>query len=100
MGKPLDPTPGAMKVYWGPRGEKSNSRLLPGVGAWGVLMAKNGLRAAGYGSPHGPAFTGCQNAAASTAAQHCGKTCEACDPKRADRCRDENAGPGRTRNCE
>lgn len=30
--------------------------LLPGVGAWGVLMAKNGLRAAGYGSPGGPAF--------------------------------------------
>ncbi len=24
--------------------------LLPGVGAWGALMAKNGLRAAGYGS--------------------------------------------------
>jgi AGZA family xanthine/uracil permease-like MFS transporter len=31
--------------------------LLPGVGAWGVLMAKNGLRAAGYGSPDGPAFS-------------------------------------------
>lgn len=30
--------------------------LLPGVGAWGVLMAKNGLRAAGYGSPGGPTF--------------------------------------------
>jgi AGZA family xanthine/uracil permease-like MFS transporter len=31
--------------------------LLPGVGAWGSLMAKNGLRAAGYGSPGGPAFS-------------------------------------------
>ena len=31
--------------------------LLPGVGAWGALMAKNGLRAAGYGSPDGPAFS-------------------------------------------
>ncbi len=31
--------------------------LLPGVGAWGVLMAKNGLRAAGYGAPGGPAFS-------------------------------------------
>lgn len=31
--------------------------LLPGVGAWGALMAKNGLRAAGYGSPGGPAFS-------------------------------------------
>jgi AGZA family xanthine/uracil permease-like MFS transporter len=30
--------------------------ILPGVGAWGSLMAKNGLRAAGYGSPDGPAF--------------------------------------------
>jgi adenine/guanine/hypoxanthine permease len=30
--------------------------LLPGVGAWGALMAKNGLRAAGAGSPDGPAF--------------------------------------------
>jgi adenine/guanine/hypoxanthine permease len=30
--------------------------LLPGVGAWGALMAKNGLRAAGVGSPDGPAF--------------------------------------------
>jgi AGZA family xanthine/uracil permease-like MFS transporter len=30
--------------------------LLPGVGAWGALMAKNGLRAAGYGAPGGPAF--------------------------------------------
>jgi len=30
--------------------------LLPGVGAWGALMAKNGLRAAGYGTPEGPAF--------------------------------------------
>jgi len=31
--------------------------VLPGVGAWGVLMAKNGLRAAGYGSPEGPVFS-------------------------------------------
>ena len=31
--------------------------LLPGVGAWGALMAKTGLRAAGYGSPDGPAFS-------------------------------------------
>jgi adenine/guanine/hypoxanthine permease len=31
--------------------------LLPGVAAWGALMAKNGLRAAGYGSPDGPAFS-------------------------------------------
>jgi AGZA family xanthine/uracil permease-like MFS transporter len=31
--------------------------LLPGVGAWGALMAKNGLRAAGYGSPGGPSFS-------------------------------------------
>jgi adenine/guanine/hypoxanthine permease len=32
--------------------------LLPGVGAWGALMAKNGLRAAGYGAPGGPPFSG------------------------------------------
>jgi len=31
--------------------------LLPGVGAWGALMAKNGLRAAGYGTPDGPPFS-------------------------------------------
>jgi AGZA family xanthine/uracil permease-like MFS transporter len=31
--------------------------LLPGVGAWGALMAKNGLRAAGYGVPGGPPFS-------------------------------------------
>jgi adenine/guanine/hypoxanthine permease len=31
--------------------------LLPGVGAWGALMAKNGLRAAGYGAPGGPPFS-------------------------------------------
>jgi AGZA family xanthine/uracil permease-like MFS transporter len=31
--------------------------LLPGVGAWGALMAKNGLRAAGYGTPGGPSFS-------------------------------------------
>ncbi|MCA9593801.1 MAG: NCS2 family permease [Myxococcales bacterium] len=30
--------------------------LLPGVGAWGALLAKNGLRAAGVGGPAGPAF--------------------------------------------
>ena len=28
--------------------------LLPGLGAWGVLMAKNGLRAAGLGTPEQP----------------------------------------------
>lgn len=31
--------------------------LLPGVAAWGALMAKNGLRVAGYGTPGGPAFS-------------------------------------------
>lgn len=31
--------------------------LLPGVAAWGALLAKNGLRAGGYGTPGGPAFT-------------------------------------------
>ena len=31
--------------------------VLPGVGAWGAIMAKNGLRAAGMGSPEGPAFS-------------------------------------------
>jgi AGZA family xanthine/uracil permease-like MFS transporter len=31
--------------------------LLPGVGAWGALMAKNGLRAAGVGIPGGPPFS-------------------------------------------
>lgn len=30
--------------------------LLPGLGAWGALMAKNGLRAAGVGAPGGPVF--------------------------------------------
>ncbi len=30
--------------------------LLPGVGAWGAVMAKNGLRAAGVGTPGGPPF--------------------------------------------
>ncbi|MEZ4220799.1 MAG: hypothetical protein R3B13_07690 [Polyangiaceae bacterium] len=30
--------------------------LLPGVGAWGALLAKNGLRAAGVGAPRGPVF--------------------------------------------
>ena len=28
--------------------------MLPGIGAWGALMAKNGLRAAGFGGPAGP----------------------------------------------
>lgn len=32
--------------------------ILPGLAAWGALMAKNGLRAAGYGSPGGPVFSG------------------------------------------
>jgi adenine/guanine/hypoxanthine permease len=31
--------------------------LLPGVGAWGALMAKNGLRAAGIGGPDAPPLT-------------------------------------------
>jgi len=31
--------------------------LLPGVGAWGALMAKNGLRAAGMGTMDGPAMS-------------------------------------------
>ena len=31
--------------------------LLPGVAAWGALMAKAGLRAAGLGAPGGPPFT-------------------------------------------
>lgn len=31
--------------------------VLPGVAAWGALMAKNGLRAAGFGSPDGPVFS-------------------------------------------
>lgn len=31
--------------------------VLPGVGAWGALMAKGGLRAAGVGSPDGPPFS-------------------------------------------
>ncbi len=31
--------------------------LLPGVGAWGAIMAKNALRAAGYGQPGGPVFS-------------------------------------------
>jgi AGZA family xanthine/uracil permease-like MFS transporter len=30
--------------------------LLPAIGAWGALMAKNGLRAAGVGAPGGPGF--------------------------------------------
>jgi len=30
--------------------------ILPGVAAWGVLLAKNGLRAAGVGSAGGPPF--------------------------------------------
>ncbi len=31
--------------------------LLPGVAAWGAIMAKNALRAVGYGAPGGPAFS-------------------------------------------
>lgn len=31
--------------------------MLPGVAAWGALMAKNGLRAAGVGTPDGPPFS-------------------------------------------
>jgi len=31
--------------------------ILPGLAAWGALMAKNGLRAAGYGAPGGPVFS-------------------------------------------
>jgi AGZA family xanthine/uracil permease-like MFS transporter len=31
--------------------------VLPGVAAWGALMAKNGLRAAGYGAPGNEAFS-------------------------------------------
>ena len=31
--------------------------LLPGIAAWGVLMARSGLRAAGVGSPAGPPLT-------------------------------------------
>ena len=32
--------------------------LLPAIAAWGVLMAKAGLRAAGVGEPDGPPFSG------------------------------------------
>jgi AGZA family xanthine/uracil permease-like MFS transporter len=31
--------------------------LLPGVAAWGTLMAKSGLRAAGFGAPGGAVFS-------------------------------------------
>lgn len=31
--------------------------LMPGLAAWGALMAKNGLRAAGVGMPGGPPFS-------------------------------------------
>lgn len=31
--------------------------LLPAIGAWGALLAKGGLRAAGVGGPGGPAFS-------------------------------------------
>jgi AGZA family xanthine/uracil permease-like MFS transporter len=31
--------------------------ILPGVGAWGALLAKTGLRVAGYGSAGGPVFS-------------------------------------------
>jgi len=30
--------------------------MLPGVAAWGALMAKSGLRVGGYGQPGGPTF--------------------------------------------
>ena len=30
--------------------------ILPGLGAWGAVLAKNALRATGYGSPGGPTF--------------------------------------------
>ncbi len=35
--------------------------LLPGIGAWGALMAKNGLHAAGLGGPAGPFTEGIVN---------------------------------------
>jgi AGZA family xanthine/uracil permease-like MFS transporter len=31
--------------------------ILPGVAAWGALLVKTALRAVGYGSPDGPAFS-------------------------------------------
>jgi AGZA family xanthine/uracil permease-like MFS transporter len=31
--------------------------ILPGVAAWGALLAKSGLRAGGYGAPGGPEFS-------------------------------------------
>lgn len=31
--------------------------VLPAIGAWGAVMAKGGLRAAGYGSAEGPPFS-------------------------------------------
>jgi AGZA family xanthine/uracil permease-like MFS transporter len=31
--------------------------ILPGIAAWGALMAKSGLRAAGFGAPGGPVFS-------------------------------------------
>ena len=31
--------------------------ILPGVAAWGSLLAKTGLRVGGYGSPSGPVFS-------------------------------------------
>jgi adenine/guanine/hypoxanthine permease len=46
--------------------------LLPGVAAWGAVMAKNGLRAAGWGLPGGPAFDA--NAEKITAAFTAGET--------------------------
>lgn len=30
--------------------------LLPGVAAWGAMLAKQGLQVAGYGGPNGPSF--------------------------------------------
>jgi AGZA family xanthine/uracil permease-like MFS transporter len=40
--------------------------LLPGVGAWGAIMAKNGLRAAGLGTPDAPLGPGLVEAFART----------------------------------
>src|SRR2546428_11763723 len=31
--------------------------LLPGIGAWGTMLAKQGLQAPGYGLPGGPLFS-------------------------------------------
>ena len=45
---PAVPRPHAPAVVMG---------LLPGIAAWGVLMARSGLRAAGVGAPGGPPLT-------------------------------------------